>query len=176
MGNLKSLSLFLFLAIVSMLVVDCEVLQPYDARFVDEICKQTPYPSDCVQFLRQDPRSSGADVKGLALIMVDVIKAKGTNTVNKIKQLLKGSTGEKKPLNICLDRYKGVVEINVPEAILTLKAGKITIAEDMAAATSDEAQYCEVIFHGKSPLTIENNGMHVAAEVTRHIIRHLLLI
>lgn len=42
----------------------------------------------CAHYLKADPRSSNADVRELALIMVDAMKAKANITLGKIHQLL----------------------------------------------------------------------------------------
>src|ERR1044072_855127 len=95
MENMKSLSIFLVLVAISLWSGNCRALHPNDAKLVDEICNKTPYPSHCIQFLQRDPRSSTTDVRGLAIIMVDVIEAKAKYTVNKINQLLKAGAREK---------------------------------------------------------------------------------
>lgn len=41
---------------------------------VDGTCKRTPDYTLCVSLLRSDPRSSSADIAGLAIILVDQIK------------------------------------------------------------------------------------------------------
>nr|AFK44620.1 unknown [Lotus japonicus] len=178
MENLKSLSLicniFIVVATISMSIGHCRVLQPSDAQLVAKTCKNTPYPSACPQFLQADPRSSSADVTGLALIMVDVIQAKTNGVLNKISQLLKGG-GDKPALNSCQGRYNAILKADIPQATQALKTGNPKFAEDGVADASVEANTCESGFSsGKSPLTSENNGMHIATEVARAIIRNLL--
>ena len=178
MENLKCLSLIcnilIVVATISMSIGQCRVLQPNDANLVAETCKKTPYPSACLQFLQGNPRSSSADITGLAMIMVDVIKVKTNGVLNKINQLLKGG-GDKQALNSCLSKYNAVLNADIPQAVEALKTGNPKFAESGVADASLEANFCEKGFSaGKSPLTNENNDMHTAAEVARAIVRNLL--
>ena len=66
------------------------------ADLVDNTCKQTPNSDLCVSTLH--PRSSTADVAGLAIIMVDTIKTKATATLAQINTLL-GSNPDPKTKN-----------------------------------------------------------------------------
>ncbi|KAJ1418668.1 Pectinesterase inhibitor domain [Sesbania bispinosa] len=151
--NLKQLA-FIFCTIVvatiSMPVTQCRIIQLNDANLIEETCKQTPHHDLCIQYLKADPRSTGADVSGLALIMVDVIKAKANNALDKIHQLLQGSPkpGQKEPLSSCADRYKAIVEADVPKAIAALKKGDPKFAEDGANDAALEATTCESSFSG----------------------------
>ena len=176
MTNFKHLSLIciiLVLATNSMPLGHCRVLHPNDARLIEDTCNKTPNPSLCLQLLKADPRSSSADVKGLALIMVDVIKAKANDALNKIQKLLQGG-GEKNALNSCANKYKAILDGDVPQATQGLQFGNPKFAEDAASDSAVEATSCEQSFNGKSPLTSENNGMRDAADVTRAIVRLLL--
>lgn len=151
----------------------CRVVQPNDAKLIEETCKQTANPNLCVNLLEAVPRGSSADVKGLALIMVDVIKARGNVAFNKINQLLKG-VGDKKALSSCFDQYKAILEVDVPLAIQALNLGNPKFAESSTSDSANEATSCERGFSGKSPLTNENNGVRDVAYVTTAIVRLLL--
>ncbi|KAI5349174.1 hypothetical protein L3X38_002061 [Prunus dulcis] len=65
-----------------------------DAGLIDKTCKQTPNYDVCVSTINSDPRSTGADVKGLGLIMVDAVKDKATGALNKADKLLKQCPGD----------------------------------------------------------------------------------
>ncbi|XP_057428684.1 cell wall / vacuolar inhibitor of fructosidase 1-like [Lotus japonicus] len=176
MENLKSLSLIcnilVVITIISMSLGDSSVLQPNDAEFIAKMCKQTPYPSFCLQSLQAYPQSSSADAKGLALIMVDVIKAKITDAVDKINQLLPGSSGEdKKSLGGCLKIYKLLLEF-IPGIVYSIANSEdyVDVAFYEEGTIFSEAKSCEARFSaGKSPLTSENSGVNNAAQVGKAI-------
>ncbi|KAJ1414323.1 Pectinesterase inhibitor domain [Sesbania bispinosa] len=176
MANLKQLPLMcriLVLLTISMSIGHCRVLQPNDAKLIEETCKKTPYPTFCIQFIQADPRSSSADVKGLALIMVDVIKTKAKASLLIINQLLQEG-GEKKALSSCFEKYRVILQGDVPQATQALQNGNPKFAESGAIDSGVEAISCEKSFSGKSPLTDVNNIMHIAANVTVAIVRLLL--
>ncbi|XP_027339316.1 cell wall / vacuolar inhibitor of fructosidase 1-like [Abrus precatorius] len=176
MLNMKHISLIfsiIVVATISMPITHCRVLKPDDVKLIEDTCKQTPNPNLCVQLLKADPRSSGADIEGLALILVDVIKGKANEALNKINQLLKGKV-EKNALISCAGKYKAILEADVPQATEALKTGNPKFAEDAASDSAVEATSCEKGFSGKSPLTNENNGMNDVANVTRAVVRLLL--
>ncbi|TKY72473.1 Cell wall / vacuolar inhibitor of fructosidase 1 [Spatholobus suberectus] len=176
MPNLKHLSLIcsiLVVAIISMPACHCRVFHPNDVKLIEQTCRQTPNPNLCVRLLEADPRSRSADVRGLALIMVDVIKARGNEALNKINQLLRGG-GEKRALSSCADKYRAILQGDVPQATQALQFGNPKFAEDAASDSAVEATSCEGGFSGRSPLTNENNAMRDVANVTRAIVRLLL--
>ncbi|KAG2407328.1 Cell wall / vacuolar inhibitor of fructosidase [Vigna angularis] len=155
---------------------NCRVVLLNKANLIEETCKQTPHQNLCIQYLSSDPRSADADIAGLALIMVNVIKTKANNALDKIQQLLQGSHehSQKEALNSCAGRYKTILEADVAQAIAALQKGDPKFAEDGANDAAVEATSCENGFSGKSPLTNENNAMHDVAVTTGAIVRQLL--
>lgn len=175
MLNLKHLSIIcsiLVVAIISMSACHCRVLQPNDLKLIEETCKRTPKPNLCLQLLKGDPRAPSADIAGLALILVDVIKAKANEAEKTIKQLLKQG-GNKKALSECAVDYKGILILDIPQATRAVR-GDPKFADDAVSDCAVEADICENRFNGKSPLTHVNNGMRDVANVARAIIRTLL--
>ncbi|CAJ1940800.1 unnamed protein product [Sphenostylis stenocarpa] len=177
---MKTLSLIfctLVMATISMPAgTNCRVIQQNKANLIEETCEQTPHRDLCIQYLSSDPRSTDADVTGLALIMVKVIKTKANKALDKIHQLLQESPepGQKEALSSCADRYKAILEADVAVAIAALQKGNPKFAEDGANDAAIEATSCENSFSGKSPLTNENNAMHDVAATTGAIVRQLL--
>ncbi|KAK7400692.1 hypothetical protein VNO78_11958 [Psophocarpus tetragonolobus] len=178
MSTLKHLSLiYYYLLVVAMILMprcQCEVLQPDDVKLIEQTCKNTPLPNLCLQLLKPDPRSPSADVRGLALIIVDVLKARSKEGANKVNQLLKSGGGDIKVLNFCAEVYKLLLTANVPVAINALELGDPKFAENAVSDAALEVMNCEDDFHGKSPLTKENTGTHDVSNVARAIIRNLL--
>ncbi|KAL6190816.1 hypothetical protein ACLB2K_037210 [Fragaria x ananassa] len=85
------------------------------ADLIDQTCKQTPNYNLCVSSLKSNPRSSATDtdVKGLAIITVEVLKSKANDTLNKIwAQLLRH---EDPAVRNCYDHYGYMVGAFIPD-------------------------------------------------------------
>ncbi|KAF7837692.1 cell wall / vacuolar inhibitor of fructosidase 1-like [Senna tora] len=173
MANLKFLPLLIF-SIIFFFSIQSHASE----SLIEQTCKNTPHESLCLQYMKSDPGSSQADVTGLALIMVDAIKATAQQAQTKIQQELEkghGSETEKRALNSCAERYRAVVEGDVPEAIEALQKGDPKFAEQGANDAALEATSCETSFSsGKSPLTQQNNAVHDVAQVAAAIVTNLL--
>ncbi|RDX64167.1 Cell wall / vacuolar inhibitor of fructosidase 1, partial [Mucuna pruriens] len=177
MSNTKQLSLIcniLVVAIISMAACDCRVLQPNNAELIERTCKQTPNPNLCVKLLESDPRGRNADLKDLALIIVDVIATKAKVTLNKIEQLRHGRGGEKEAIDSCSDKYRAILEGDVVQATQALERGNPKFAESALTDSAVEATSCEHRFKQNSPLTTENNYVRDVANVATAIVRQLL--
>ncbi|KAL6190819.1 hypothetical protein ACLB2K_037213 [Fragaria x ananassa] len=144
-----------------------------DANLIEQTCRQTPYHDLCVSSLKAHPRSASADVTGLALIMVDVVKAKATECANKINHLLKQRPGDQ-ALRSCKSNYNGVLVADVPVAIEALTKGVPKFAEQGMDDTVIEAKSCEDDFSGRSPMTDLNNASQKLGAVAAAIVRLLL--
>ncbi|CAH2053495.1 unnamed protein product, partial [Thlaspi arvense] len=141
---------------------------------IDKTCKQTPDYTLCVSLLRSDPRSSSADVVGLGLILVDKIKALGTETLGQINVAYKTKPMLKRALDECNGRYKTIVDVDVNTAIVAIK-GNPKFAEGAIVDASVEASVCERGFpKGQSPVTGLTQRMDKICDVTRAIVRMLL--
>ncbi|KAI4334777.1 hypothetical protein L6164_013487 [Bauhinia variegata] len=177
----KSLSLifiirFLLLTTFSVPSTHSRSPSQNDVALIRAICKRTPDYYVCVHSLRSDPTSSHADVRGLAQIMVQVMKGRANDAMQKIIQLLQKGTDpkQKKALSSCADDYKAILEADVPMAIEALEKGDPKFAEDGANDAALEANSCEENFAGKSPITPYNEIMHDVAAVAAAIVRNLL--
>lgn len=164
--------LIIFLAHVAS--TQCAALPP-DGNLIVRICRQTPFYDLCISSLKSKPQSSGADVTELALIMVDVLKTKATETLNHINGLLHGNPKLKRPLRSCADNYRAVIEGDVLVAVEALQKGNPKFAEQSANDAANEAGSCEDGFSGGgSPLTEKNKAVHDVAAVAAAIVRNLL--
>ncbi|XP_020234156.1 cell wall / vacuolar inhibitor of fructosidase 1 [Cajanus cajan] len=170
--------LYLICNILVMIILlptyDCRELQPNDVNLIVKTCNQTPNPNLCIKLLEADPRGRSADVSGLALITVDVIKAKANEGLNKINQLLKGGGNNKRALLSCVDKYKTILVADIPQATQALNFGNPKFAEDATSDSVVEATSCEEGFGRNSPITRENNDTRDVANVARAIVRLLL--
>lgn len=143
------------------------------ANLIDLTCKKTPYYDLCVTSLNSDPRSSTADVAGLGVIMADVVKAKATDSLNKINELLTQRPGDKLLAN-CVDYYHTVTEGDVPLAKDAFASGNPKLADQGMSDAGNVIDLCESQFsEGSSPLTDKNKAAHDVAAVGAGIARSM---
>ncbi|WJX90757.1 hypothetical protein P8452_72625 [Trifolium repens] len=175
MTMLKPLAFLVLIVCTTFVVTECRNIQPNDANLIQQTCKNTPKYALCMQYLNSDPKAPSADVRGLALIMVNVMKNKANIAINKIHQLIARSPpDQKEPLDDCADYYKTIVVADIAQATEALLKGNPKFAEDGANDAVIEAKSCESGFKGNSPLTTENNVMTDASVITAAIVRNLL--
>ncbi|XP_065859708.1 cell wall / vacuolar inhibitor of fructosidase 1-like [Euphorbia lathyris] len=142
---------------------------------ISQTCKQTPYYNLCLNHLTADPRSSTADVKGLALIMVDLLKGKTTRSAQFIKQITGKRPELQKLLKECARKYDVILTANIPVAIEALEKGDPKFAEGGMNDAAIEVNSCESSFRGtKSPLSSYNKLLHDTSLVASAIARQLL--
>ncbi|KAK3029624.1 hypothetical protein RJ639_037941 [Escallonia herrerae] len=147
-----------------------------DLGTIQSTCKRTPYYNLCVSTLQADPKSANADVTGLALIMVSVVKAKTTELVGIIRSL-KGSRPDlRKALDQCDQAYStGILVADVPVAEEALTKGNPKFAETGMNDAANEALGCEGDFKpAKSPFTDKNTALHDVSAIAAAITRLLL--
>ncbi|GAU19172.1 hypothetical protein TSUD_89370 [Trifolium subterraneum] len=172
---LKPLAFLILIVCTTFVVTECRNIQLDDANLIQQTCKKTPNYALCTQYLNSDPKARSADVTGLALIMVNVMKNKANIALNKIHQLIgKSPPGQKAALNSCASKYNTIVAADIAQATEALQKGNPKFAENGANDAVIEAKGCESGFSGKSPLTAENNVMRDASVITAAIVRNLL--
>ncbi|KAK9292192.1 hypothetical protein L1049_020153 [Liquidambar formosana] len=152
-------------------------LAPKGSDLIDNTCKQTPYYDLCVSSLRSDPRSSSADVQGLALIITDMVLGNATDTLALIEDLLKQikDPSLEKALAYCAELYIPVVKYDLPQAIEALTKGHYKFANYSISEAGNQADTCEKNFTGStvSPLTDQNSLVHDLSAVAASIANKL---
>ncbi|KAL4380913.1 cell wall / vacuolar inhibitor of fructosidase 1 [Arachis duranensis] len=174
--NLNHPSLiFTILVLITMPIGQCMVFHSNDETLIQSTCNQTIYPNLCVQILNSYPSSRNADLRGLALNMVDFMKSRSIVAVNKIHRLQQGATGRfKGALDSCIGHYNdGILKGDVPEAISGIQFNNPKFAENAVADAANEAYLCEQEFNGNSPLNNENKAVRDGANMARVIVRML---
>ncbi|KAK8661851.1 hypothetical protein V6N13_091442 [Hibiscus sabdariffa] len=146
---------------------------------IESTCTKTPFPDLCISTLKSDPRSSTADVSGLALIVADSVNAEAMATLNQISTLLKSATDPnmKKALSGCVDSYNTIIKADIPVAIDAIEKKNPKYAVDSATDAGDEAQRCEGSFRGNSansPISGSNKAVHDLSVILRSIASLLL--
>ncbi|KAK9179149.1 hypothetical protein WN943_028347 [Citrus x changshan-huyou] len=116
------------------------ISQCQNLPLIEHTCKQTPYYGLCVTSLKSDPRSKTAgDVQAIALIMVDIIKAKAGGALQHIEKLKQKYPALRVPLSACKDRFNAIIIGDVPQAVEALTKGDPKFAVDAANDAALEA-------------------------------------
>lgn len=116
----------------------------------------------CLSIFNSAPGSHQADLKGLALISVDVTTKKAEQTLGDIRNLIKLPTGNnmmKQCLDVCKENYGDAVA-DLKDSAGSIKSGRIGDARTQLSAAFDAADTCESCFQEgkiKSPLTKDND-------------------
>ncbi|XP_021906732.1 cell wall / vacuolar inhibitor of fructosidase 1 [Carica papaya] len=163
-------SLQIFSLIVSSPNVDSSSLLP----LIDSTCKQTPFYDLCVSNLQSDPRSSTADTNGLGVVVVGKIEAKSAETLNAINGLIKQKPELSQALNSCAGKYNAIIKGDVPQATEAFQKNDPKFAEDAANDAANEADSCEKLFSGRSPITSSNTLVNQLSLVAAAIAKLLL--
>ncbi|KDO71995.1 hypothetical protein CISIN_1g037982mg [Citrus sinensis] len=151
------------------------ISQCQNLPLIEQTCKQTPYYGLCVTSLKSDPRSKTAgDVQAIALIMVDIIKAKAGGSLQHIEKLKQKYPALRVPLSACKDRFNAIIIGDVPQAVEALTKGDPKFAVDAANDAALEADSCERGFSGKSPITQMNKLNHDISIITASIVKTML--
>lgn len=157
-----------------------QLIQMSRADLVDQTCRETPNYNLCVEALRSDPRSSGADVAGLAVVMMDRVKAKTMATLDRISELLGAAPAPdsktEAALRRCAKLYdRAVLKADIPSAMEALRTGNPKFAEQGANDAANEADSCERAFSTpRAPITSFNRSVSNLSRLASAIIRLLL--
>lgn len=150
-----------------------------DINLIETTCKNTPFYNLCYSTLKSDPRSSTADVSGLALIVAHSANAKAIATLSQISALLlsvKDPTLEK-ALEGCIESYNTIIQADIPVAIDAIEKHDPKFAVQSATDAGNEAQNCENNFAGKPPNSLifsGNKAVHDLSVVLQSIASLLL--
>ncbi|KAK3020478.1 hypothetical protein RJ639_045728 [Escallonia herrerae] len=109
-----------------------------------------------------NPNSAGADVKGLARIILELFLDAAKDNLVQVKKLLRGATDPaiQQCLDVCSDEYASAIHVWIPLAFKYLESNSIPDAITEVGNASGDADTCEESFgelSRLSPLTANNN-------------------
>lgn len=160
---------YLCLSLFILLLLQIPFLAIGDKKLIEHTCEITEYYDLCIATLTANDTSLDADLKGLTLILLDVVRDKGYKALEKIKSLNKTNPEWYEPLYECNFQYKAVVDDDVPEAIKGVNERRHELARDGMTDTTIKSQACEEGFMRRSlplPLTELNTIVHNLAYLT----------
>ncbi|KAK8716570.1 hypothetical protein V6N13_043876 [Hibiscus sabdariffa] len=125
---------------------------------IQQTCKKTRYFALCNSFLRSDPRSSNANLKGLALISIEIFQEKANRTLTFIIDLYKDTTNPdlSRFYGSCIEDYGTSVDRLLPEAVQALGSKDYATAKNNAAAVTSYIDACDQQFAEKTPFSDRN--------------------
>ncbi|KAJ4842941.1 hypothetical protein Tsubulata_042340 [Turnera subulata] len=176
MKSISNISLFLVHAVLITisLLSHCSSVVRCDENLIEQTCRKTPHPALCISSLKSDPQSSTADLKGLAVIMIYVVKAKAGETSQVIREQLKTKPELKLALINCDHNYDDILIAYIPSSIQAVQLGDPEFGETGMAFAAIEARSCENGFGGKSTITSANQFVHDTSSIASAIAKQLV--
>ncbi|WKA03749.1 hypothetical protein VitviT2T_021838 [Vitis vinifera] len=167
-------------AIALVIMLSFLPLNQSQANLVEQTCQKVQYHDLCVSALRSDGRSSSADVKGLAAIMLQLVKANGTDILAEVNTMLPNATDDvtKKCLGLCRDKFGEALNGLIPEAMAKLQSGSKHEAMLVTIEVGESAIECDSCFsngrfgpsRGPPPFSDKNHVYFYLATVAKDII------
>ena len=131
---------------------------------VSSTCKKTLYFQVCVSSLRSNPQSQTSDLRGLAVISLNLSIANGVNTLSYISHLkseaaYNGSQSMLGYLSDCIDVYSDAIQ-NLQDSVQALNDKSYDTLQSLVSAAMTDSETCEDGFKemkgSSSPLTEQN--------------------
>ncbi|GAB4853697.1 hypothetical protein Ancab_017889 [Ancistrocladus abbreviatus] len=122
---------------------------------VDFACNHTLYYEICVTSLRSDPRSKTSDLKGLAVIALDLSITQGMQMLAHFHDMKSGagsynsSDYASETVEDCIDEYSNAM-VNLKEAINSLHEGSYGTVNELVSGAMTDCQTCEDEIEDKS--------------------------
>ncbi|KAJ1414322.1 Pectinesterase inhibitor domain [Sesbania bispinosa] len=161
---------------------ESDPLKDGSGDLVDQICKKTPFYDLCSSILHSNPLSPKADLKGMALVMVNNILANATDTLSYIEGLIKHTPDREleQALAFCAESYIPVVKYILPQAADAINQGRFGFASYCISDAVKEVSSCDKKFSGssssstQSPLGDRNDIVQKLVDVASAIIKLLV--
>ncbi|KAL8494587.1 hypothetical protein ACS0TY_025423 [Phlomoides rotata] len=137
------------------------------ADLISDICKQAVNPSLCTQTLTSDPRSRGADLKGLGQIAIEKGEAA---THDAIGVVMSFSGKFKAVVETCVETFNNAID-NLKESSQALNAGRKGDVQAKGSGALSNAETCDDEFGESEPAKVKK-----ASKRAQDIIDILLVI
>ncbi|XP_052875552.1 uncharacterized protein LOC128280956 [Gossypium arboreum] len=127
------------------------------------------------QLIALSPRSSNANLEGLAKISVEIVIDKANATLNFIVDLFKNVSDPVlyRSYGTCIDSYDASVERLLPEAIAALSSKDYATSRYDAATVAINVNACDKQFSEKTPFSDRNRLVHDLSLMSAGIIELL---
>ncbi|XP_039039123.1 putative invertase inhibitor [Hibiscus syriacus] len=117
-------------------------------------------------------KKTGFDLKGLALISVEILQEHANDTLTFIVDLYRNVTDPSlsRFYGSCVENYGASVERFLPEAVKALGSKDYVTAKNDAAAVASYVDACDQQFSEKTPFSDRNKLVHDLSVVVSSII------
>ncbi|KAF4366433.1 hypothetical protein F8388_003671 [Cannabis sativa] len=114
---------------------------------VSATCKKTLYFQLCVSSLRSDPQSQTSDLRGLAVIALNLSIENGVKALSYINNLMseaayKGSQLASTDLSDCVDVYSDAIQ-NLQDSVQALNDMSFDTVQSFVSAAMTDSETCE---------------------------------
>ncbi|CAI9094409.1 OLC1v1030141C1 [Oldenlandia corymbosa var. corymbosa] len=134
---------------------------------IETTCQKTPNVQLCDNILRNDPKSSSANLDGLTLIIINSLASKSNYTLKMIDQMLKDRPELKSPLTECWNHYNVISTFFILDAIEAANNGDVRLGEESMYEVKDFAGQCDDEFKpNPSPFVNVHQMVSDIADVT----------
>ncbi|CAH2053484.1 unnamed protein product [Thlaspi arvense] len=111
---------------------------------IKAICGKAKNPSFCTNYMKSNPKTSGADIKTLAQITFGSAQTSATGALTKIQSLAKtaNSPALKQGYTSCVEQYKSAISIlnEAKQSLATGDKGGLNIKVSAAMTSSTTCQ------------------------------------
>ncbi|XP_060188426.1 pectinesterase inhibitor-like [Lycium barbarum] len=134
--------------IVSLLLI-CFILTSVKADLIDDVCSKTQHKDICLSALKGDPRSKGANLKGLMMISMDLSQKNAQSVRDLVEKLLDEATDPelKSRYSFCCTSYNDAIDNLKKLPDLFMSKDYNGINTHASAALSDPSK-CDDKFSG----------------------------
>lgn len=132
----------IFVALAVALLSICQ------ADLIGDFCAKSNNPTLCTNTLRSDPRSKGADARGLATIAIGKAQEATRASINVAKSLL--NSGNKGIISTCIENFSNAVA-NLKECETQLNKRDIGTLRSIGSAALTDIGTCSDEFGAKEP-------------------------
>lgn len=115
---------------------------------VAKTCSSTPYNDLCKAILQSSPKSNGADLYGLAHILMDIAAENVTNIYDSINQLQNDSNIDSfmdECLTDCLESYQDAID-QIEDSVTALEFKAYNDVKTWVSAAMSDAASCDMGF------------------------------
>ncbi|PIN11601.1 hypothetical protein CDL12_15786 [Handroanthus impetiginosus] len=118
------------------------------ADLIGDVCSKAANPSLCNNILRSDPRSKGANLRGLGQIIIEKAKATDNNAINVANSVK--NAGNKDIIDTCIETFGDSIS-NLNESSRLLNGGDIDALKARASAALTDVSTCDDEFGDDEP-------------------------
>ncbi|KAL6208212.1 hypothetical protein ACLB2K_019163 [Fragaria x ananassa] len=138
---------------------------PISGNLLEEACKQATNKDLCINSLKKDPNSQGADLTGLAFITLRLAAANAADVESHLRTLmLKNATGldpdVQQGVQDCIDSYTDANE-QLDDSVAALSDRKFKDVVVWVKVAIADSNYCESSLDGEPTVLADKNKVFV---------------